>query len=467
MKQITRRDFLSLAGTMASIAALNPKSLPFSLKNKPVNSRKPNILLIVADDLGYADLGCQGQKDISTPNIDSLAENGIRFTDAYVSCPVCGPSRAGFLTGRYQNRFGYEYNIEPNSANGLPLSEKTIGDYFKALGYKTALIGKWHQGEPDKYRPNKRGFDEFFGFLGGSHYYFPDDGRGVEQKNINWRMPLYRNNQIIEEKEYLTDAFARESLNFINKNSSDPFFLYLSFNAVHSPLEVVNKYKNLFEDKIADKKRLTYAAMLSAMDEAVGKILTAIRTNNLENDTLIFFISDNGGPTQETTSSNLPLSGGKSQLLEGGIRVPMIMQWKGKLPSKIIYRKPVTSLDIIPTALAAAECKQKNAILDGINLFPYFSEKNEVNPHETLYWRYGNAWAIRKGNYKLLSRGEQLKLFNLSNDIAEKNDLSQTEKEKFNELKSDYDKWNSQNKKPIWDRPNYNRLPKNFRSNAD
>lgn len=413
--------------------------------------RKPNILLIVADDLGYADLGVQGCKDVPTPNIDTIARNGVRFTNGYVSCPVCSPTRAGLATGRYQQRFGHEFNPGPAQASdpnfGLPLTEVTLASRMKSLGYATGAFGKWHLGYRPDYHPMKRGFDEFFGFLGGAHSYI--DALG-DQFN-----PVMRGTQPVDEKSYTTEAFAREALSFMDRHQKDPFFVYLPFNAVHQPMQALEKYTARF-NSIQDLKRRTFAGMLAAMDDAVGRVLTMVRESNLEENTLIFFISDNGGPTGGNTSRNDPLRGFKAQVLEGGIRIPFMMQWKGHLPAGKVYDNPVISLDIHPTAVAAVGGNiPAGAKLDGVNLLPYLTGSAKGIPHDKLYWRFGPQWAVRVGDWKLLSQGDgQLQLYNLAQDIGEKNNLAASRADKLKELQAAYEAWNKQLMEPRWGRAN-------------
>ncbi len=267
--------------------------------------RKPNIVVIVADDLGYADVGFQGCKDIPTPNIDALARAGVRCTNGYVSCPVCSPTRAGLITGRYQQRFGHEFNPGPTRTDdsfGLPLSQVTLADRLKRAGYATGIVGKWHLGFVPKYQPQKRGFDEFFGFLGGAHSYL--------NMKADMNLPILRGTEPVTEQGYLTDAFAREATAFIERHKDEPFFLYLTFNAVHNPLETAEKYLKRFPS-IDDPKRRKYAAMLSAMDDGIGQVLAKINELKLDDQTLVFFISDNGGPPGANSSRNDPLRGAK------------------------------------------------------------------------------------------------------------------------------------------------------------
>ena len=434
---LKRRDFLNLFASLTAAGVL-----------RGAPARRPNILLIVADDLGYGELSSQGCRDVSTPNIDSLAHNGVRFTSGYVSCPVCSPSRAGLMTGRYQQRFGYEFNPGPGDRAipdfGLPLNEVSIAERMKQLGYATGVFGKWHLGYNPPYHPLKRGFDEFFGFLGGSHSYVDALGDKVN--------PVFRGTQPIDEKSYLTEAFAREACSFIERHRANPFFVYLPFNAVHDPLEALNKYRARFAS-IADEKRRTFAAMQSAMDDAVGRVLATLRAHRLEDDTLIIFISDNGGPTSLTTSGNSPLRGFKRQVWEGGIRVPFMMQWKGRIPSGKVYARPVISLDISPTVMAAAGSRiPADAALDGVDLMPFLAGREKGDPHTHLFWRFGALCAVRAGDWKLLRRAVDApwELYNLAADISEKSDIAAAQPEKVKELGAAFSRWNSQLAEPRW-----------------
>jgi arylsulfatase A-like enzyme len=407
-------------------------------------SRKPNIVVIVADDLGYFEVGVQGT-EVPTPNIDAIAKAGTRFTNGYVSCPVCSPTRAGLLTGRYQQRFGHEFNPGPAEQAvenfGLPLDQVTLANRLKQLGYATGMVGKWHLGYRPEYHPMKRGFDEYFGFLGGAHSYIDPVG---DKAN-----PIFRGTERVDEKEYLTDAFMREAARFIDSKARQPFFLYLTFNAVHAPLQAA-KYLDRFKN-VADEKRRTFSAMLSALDDGVGKVMSALRANKLEENTLVVFISDNGGPTPSTTSRNNPLRGFKAQTYEGGIRVPYMMQWKGRIPDGKVYDRPVISLDIVPTAVVAGGGSAPSGI-DGVDLMPFITGKDNGRPHEALYWRYGPQWAIRKGDWKLMKgpQSSQPELYNLTADISEAKDLASSDPAKVKELQTAYDAWNGQLKEALW-----------------
>lgn len=433
------------------------------ISGSAAQARQPNILLIVGDDMGYGDIGVQGAKDIQTPAIDSLARNGVRFTNGYVSGPYCSPTRAALLTGRYQQRYGHEFNPGPaQSAEknvGLPLTETTLADRLKAAGYRTGLVGKWHLGYQPGFHPMQRGFQEFFGFLGGSHSYID-----AKADSAN---PILRGTQPVDEPEYLTDAFRREALNFIDRHKSDSWFLFLSFNAVHGPLQAVPKYLERYKD-IPDERRRTYAAMMSAMDDAIQVVLSKLRDLKLEEETLIFFVSDNGGPPVNA-SRNSPLRGTKAETWEGGIRVPFLLQWKGRMPRAKTYDHPVIQFDIVPTALAAAGVAiQSDWKLDGVNLLPYLLGEKKGPPHEALYWRFGQQMAIRMGDWKLVKAPENrdsevrrrrsedpaspsgAQLFNLTNDIGEKTNLAEKETDRVRMLESAWKSWNSQLEPPRW-----------------
>lgn len=422
--------------------------------------RKPNILVIVADDLGWGELTSQGiAKDIPTPNIDSIARNGIRFTNGYVSGPYCSPTRAGLLTGRYQQRFGHEFNpgppTEANQAVGLSLKETTIGDRLKSAGYATGWFGKSHLGNAPEFHPQKRGFDEFYGFLGGAHSYV-DPGQGVNA--------VLKGTEPVKDPGYLTEAFAREAASFIERKKDEQWFVYLPFNAVHAPLETLEKHESRFSS-IQDTKRRKFAGLLSALDDSVGTVLNKVRELNLEEDTLIYFFSDNGGPTPSITSGNGPLKGYKSQTSEGGIRVPFSVQWKGRIPAGKTEDRPVIQLDVLPTSLAAAGVEVDPAWkLDGVNLLPYLKGEKTEAPHDALYWRFGQQLAVRKGDWKLVksvadgnarsgagkASVEEAKLYNLKDDIGEKNDLAAANPEKVKELTELWNQWNSGLVDPKW-----------------
>ena len=431
-----------LAALLASIAAL-----------AAADTRKPNILFIVGDDMGYADVGFHGCKDIPTPNLDALAASGVRFTSGYVSGPYCSPTRAGLLTGRYQQRFGHEFNpAAPNA--GLPLTETTIANRLKAAGYATGLVGKWHLGSLPDMQPPKRGFDEFFGFLGGAHSYFASAG-------------ILRGTEPVKELDYTTDAFGREACAFIEKHKGQPWFLYLAFNAVHTPMHATDDRLAKFPT-IADKQRRTYDAMMLAMDEAIGKVRAKLAETGQAENTLVTFISDNGGPTMQGVtvngSVNLPLRGSKRTTLEGGVRVPYIVSWPAKLKPGV-FAQPAIQLDLNATALAAAGVATKPEWkLDGVNLLPFLTGAQTGAPHDALYWRFGDQMAVRAGDFKLVrydttadgvAAGRKagtspVKLYNLREDIGESKDLAAAQPDKAKELQAKWDEWNKANVKPLW-----------------
>ena len=399
---------------------------------------RPNILLFLADDLGYADIGVNGCQDIPTPNIDGIVKNGVRFTDGYATHPVCSPSRAGLMSGMYQHRFGFEHNSGPERFAdpnfGMPREVPTLAEKLKAAGYATGMIGKWHIGFKEGLRPHERGFDEHFGFLSGARSYYPDNPRELD--------PLIRNGVPVKgEKDYLTDAFAREAADFIQRSTDKPWFVYFAFNAVHSPLEATEAYEARFPH-ITDKKRKTYAGMLSALDDAVGRVLAKVREIGQEENTLVMFYSDNGGPTAETSSRNDPLRGFKGQMYEGGIRVPFVMQWKGTIPAAMTYTQPVMGFDCHATALAAAGVTPEEK-LDGVDLLPHLLGQNTSAPHDYLCWRAGAQRAIRMGDWKLVQtpRESTAQLFNLKTDLGETTDLAAKEPAKLAELTTRFAEW--------------------------
>jgi len=403
---------------------------------------KPNVVIFYADDLGWGETGCQGNKDIPTPHIDSLAANGIRFTQGYVAATYCSPSRAGLLTGRYPTRFGHEFNSVAN-VTGLHLQETTLADRLKSLGYATACIGKWHLGGTSEYRPTQRGFDEFYGTLANTPFFHPTNF--VDSRVSNDVQP------IADDTFYTTDAYAQRALDWLDKNRTQPKFLYLPFNAQHAPLQAPQKYLDRFP-KITDEKRKLFAAMMSGMDDAIGQVMAKIREIGQEDNTIYFFIGDNGGPTQSTTSQNGGLRGFKMTTYEGGPRVPFLAQWKGKFPAGKVYDLPVMNLDVLPTAVAAAGGKVDPAWkLDGVDLLPYVTGANTALPHETMYWRYGPQWAVRHGDMKLVvSKGgsERPELYNLADDVAESKDLASAQPESVKQLLALYGKWNAEQAEP-------------------
>lgn len=426
------RSMLSFRMLLFSLAALLPLA---SLSTLQADEKRPNVLIFLTDDTGWAEYGFQGCKDIPTPNIDALAKAGTRFTQGYVSGPYCSPTRAGLMTGRYQTRFGHEFNSTAQ-VSGLKLDEKTIAEYLKAEGYSTCAIGKWHLGSKEEFRPYNRGFDEFFGTLANTPFFQPTNFVDTRKSKTI---------QTIDDKSfYTTRAYADRAVDWLGRNASNPWFLYVPFNAQHAPLQAPEELLAKFAH-IQDEKRRYFAAMMTAKDEAVGKILKKIADMGQENNTIVFFLADNGGPTAQTTSNNLPLNGFKATTWEGGVRVPFVAKWPGKIPAGKDYNHPIIQLDILPTILAATNARIKPAKpLDGVNLLPYLSGENAGKPHETLYWKFGQQWAIRKGDWKLLvARGGSMmpELYNLADDLGEKKNLAAEKPEVVASLQADYKVW--------------------------
>jgi arylsulfatase B len=445
---------------------MNRRHFLFSLAAAPLAraARKPNIVLILADDLGWGELGCQGNPQIPTPNIDSIASNGVRFTQGYVTAPFCCPSRAGLITGRYQTRFGHELNaigrqnLDPKV--GLPLEERTLANYLKDAGYVTGIFGKWHLGGAPLYHPLKRGFDEFYGFLHEGHFFVPPPYKGmntrlrVNEPPYDDANPVLRGIEPIQEPEYLTRAITREALSFIDRNASRPFFLYLPYNAVHSPMQAPTPSVRKFNG-IGDEHRQLFAGMLAELDEGVGAVLGKIRSHGLENDTLIIFLSDNGGPTQELTSSNAPLRGGKGQLYEGGVRIPFMAQWKGAIPAGQVADYPVIATDIVPTALGAAGAAIPGNT-DGMDLLPVITGKAAAPKSRKLFWRMGRSIAYRSGDWKIVRqvpRGQldaPFELFDIAQDSVESNDLAKKKNETLQRLSKELEAINREMVPPRW-----------------
>ncbi|MEM1356773.1 MAG: sulfatase-like hydrolase/transferase [Bacteroidota bacterium] len=423
-------------------------------------ARPPNLVLILVDDLGYGDVGFNGCKDIPTPHIDRLANEGVIFTNGYVTYPVCGPSRAGLITGRYQDRFGFARNplFAPNDPNmGLPITEETIAEVLHKVGYTSAALGKWHLGAHESQRPLVQGFDDFFGFLTGGHRYFPEDYILADEYEVNsqyaaYRTKLLRNETRIEEKEYLTDALSREAVNYIKKYGDNPFFIYLAYNAPHAPMEATEKYLSRFPN-IEDKRRRTYAAMVSAVDDGVGRILDQLESMSLDENTLLVFVSDNGGPEHRNGSDNGPLRGKKGDLLEGGIRVPYAMKWPGQIPAGLRYEEMVSSLDILATIVGQqTEDVPTKHQLDGVNLLPFLRGTKQGAPHDQLFWKKVDPQkhADRAGENKLISYVERSELYELEKDIGEANDISEQRTAKLKAMEDSWTEWDAKNQGPVF-----------------
>jgi arylsulfatase A-like enzyme len=425
------KDGLKGSGCWVLMAALG---IPFSSL-----AATPNVVVILVDDVGWGEFGFQGNKQIPTPHIDSIAQQGIRCSCGYVSGCYCSPTRAGLMTGRYQNRFGHEFNTI-TLESGLSLKETTMADRLKRAGYATIAIGKWHLGDRRSFQPLERGFQEFYGTLGNTTYYHP-----IKFVDTRVAMDILPMGSV---DFYTTGKYAERAVEFLEANKAKPFFLYLPFNAQHAPLQAPLKYLKRFAD-ISDPKRQTFSAMMAALDDAVGAVLQKIRDIGQEENTLIFFLSDNGGPTPVTTSSNGPLRGYKAQTWEGGIRVPFAIQWKGHLPAGKVFDQPVIQLDILPTAMAAAGISPTpQDQLEGVDLLPYLRGERSDAPHESLYWRFGPQWAVRHGDYKLVVGRDgsgSPELYNLKTDVGEQQNLAEMEPQKVVQLQGLWDEWNASN----------------------
>ena len=409
---------------------------------------KPNIVLFVADDMGFADCGITGCKDIPTPNIDALARNGVRFTNGYTSGCVCSPTRAGLIAGRYQQRFGFDANAEGKGKPGedrtpraLDIKQVTFPQRMKALGYATGAFGKWHLGAGDGYLPTQRGFDTFYGIL--------PHGLGATGPNGE-PPPTYRGTAIVETPKNHMEAFCSEALSFVDQHAKEPFLLYLPFTAVHAPFVGPQPWLDMMDTAIPSSRR-RYDSDLRQMDDIIGRVMARLRERGLEENTLIFFFSDNGGPGG--AADNTPFRGTKWTLWEGGIHVPFVAQWKGRIPAGRTLGQPMIQVDLLATAIAAAGGDvQPEWKLDGVNLLPLLEGKSDASPHEALYWRFGVQYAVRQGDWKLVkpSLDDPPHLFNLAQDVGEKNDLAASQPEKVKQLQALWDAWNAGNEPPRW-----------------
>ncbi|MCG8580234.1 MAG: sulfatase-like hydrolase/transferase [Bacteroidales bacterium] len=410
------------------------------VKQKNAEPQKPNVIVMLLDDAGYADFGFAGCKDLNTPNIDRLAANGIRFSDAHVTASVCGPSRAGIMVGKYQQRFGFECN-PPKHYTGIDVKEKTMADAMKKAGYKTAAFGKWHLGDGPDYRPNKRGFDYFWGFLAGGRSYFPNNKQDKEGTPHSIR----ENDVFTSFEGYLTDRLGEKAAEFIGDNSDQPFFIYWAPNAVHTPMEAKEEDLALYQGH----ERQTLAAMTWSLDRAVGTIVNKLKSENLLDNTLIFFLSDNGG-AHNNQSSNLPLKGFKGNKFEGGHRVPFFVHWPAGLKGGQVYDGLSSSLDIFASCMDVAGLPVDDS-LDGVSLISYLKGIKEGEPHEQLFWRKDKMAAAREGDYKMI-RVDELgyRLYNLKDDLQETTDLAEAENETFTQLNNKLKAWEAGTIEPLW-----------------
>jgi arylsulfatase A-like enzyme len=439
---------------------------------------RPNIIVIMADDLGYADVGCYGCKDIPTPHIDQLADEGVRFTSGYVTWHMCGPSRAGFLTGRYQSTFGYYKNVSSpfDPKQGLPKME-TIASLLQKQGYVTGGVGKWHMGTTNDQHPNAMGFDDWFGFLGGGHTYYPLDHpsyhgrftsikRPANSRTLQHTLPILHNKTPVKWEQYLTRELTDAGIDFLKKNQEKPFFLFMSYNAPHEELEAPEESIAKFPEEsmtvvpgVKPSARSIYGAMVYELDQGIGQLLEKVDELGLADNTVVWFLSDNGG--LKRTSDNRPLKGAKGAAYEGGLRVPMIVKWPGKTSEGLVLEEMVTSLDIGATALAMAGGDPEKSGLHGKDIRPYMTQQSTDAPHDVLYWHTAKGeWpegVIREGNFKLIVKEKGApELYNLKNDLSETTNLAASQPERVQSMLARWNEWNQGNAPDLWKTPKNN-----------
>ncbi len=436
-----------------------------------LSATPPNIVVLLADDLGYGDVSCYGGTTVATPNIDRLAREGVRCTDGYVTSPACAPSRLGLMAGAYTQRFGLTWN-DDRSAHKLPDSQRLLPELLRDAGYATALIGKWNI-----VRPAERVFDEVHDFIEWESDYFPQEDGRYKGSNTT-KSSEFGSSQTAgwgparEGEEYFTDRLGRRAAEFIGKQGERPFFLYVGFNAVHSPWQGRRADRARFAHLPHEVLRI-YASMTAALDDAVGRILEALRARKFEENTLVVFLSDNGPakggphiagwkpdwPEHLVVGSSAPLRGAKTDLLEGGIREPFIFRWPAKLPAGGTYRHPVTAMDLLPTLWAAAGVKiPDTTAVDGVDLLPFLRGERPGAPQATLYWKIKSAAAVRQGDWKLVLQSADWRadrynppsdpadwkpqLYNLASDPGESRDLATAKPELVRELHGKWQAWN-------------------------
>ena len=438
---------------MFRFRSLNPAFLLlllFPLSGCPSTTSPPNFIILFSDDAGYADFGFHGSQLIRTPNLDRLASTGARFTNGYVTASVCSPSRAGMMTGRYQQRFGHELNLPgvpdpavPDSARGLPLTERTIADWLSDAGYATGLVGKWHLGLEDHFHPTKRGFDEFFGMRKGSGPYYTGLNRDIE----NGMEPVHSDSLY-----YLTDEFGSRAVDFIERHRDHPFFLFVSFTTPHTPMHAPEDMMPEERPRFETAVRARYSAMMRSLDDNVGRILEALDQRGLRENTLVFFANDNGGAMPFNGSLNAPLRGAKGTALEGGNRVPFMLSWPGVIPAGTVQDKPVISLDLLPTFLSAAGLEPpQDRTLDGADLLPLLTGQTTEAPHDTLLCKMQWGAAVRAGDWKLVrTPNVEHWLFNLADDVSETNDLASVYPQRVAAMRASLEAWESTHPEPIW-----------------
>jgi len=471
-----------------------------SFKTNEKKHKKLNVIVLLADDLGKYEVSAYGGKIVPTPNIDSIGIKGCKFNEGYASAAICAPSRAGLLTGNYQQRFGFEFQPHkkyPRSfiirgfykmfmrkdeswciergqdlpsrrevkQEGLPLEQLTMAEFFKQNGYTTGMVGKWHLGYHSPSLPNQRGFDHFYGFTEAFSLYAPENSPGIVNAQLGeftdrhmWNQgrgnhcAIKQNDKTVYPEDYITFRFANEAVNFIDKNKDKPFFLYVPFSAPHTPFQAPKNYYDKFAH-IEDHNKRVYYAMIAALDDAVGSITKKVRELGLEENTVIVFASDNGAATYLNVGNNTPLKGGKFTLFEGGINVPFLMQWKGAIQANTVVNHPVSLIDIFPTMAAAAGLKlPENENFDGVNLLPAITNNVSEAPHEAMFWRSGYNRAIRKGNWKMIvdERNMLIHLYHLGDDKYEAKNIRETYPDIVSSLMDEMMAWDESMTKPTW-----------------
>lgn len=465
-----------------------------------INESRPNILLITADDLGVADVSLYKEGGIETPHIEKLGTEGIIFENAYVTSPICSPSRAAIFTGRYPQRFGFHFQMhdrylknrleylgfkyfmnsypwiakwmdavpdeEAIEKQGLPPTEISLAELLKKYGYNTGLIGKWHLGSTESNNPCAFGFEEQYGFMDSHSLYAPEDSPDIINQKIegDWTDPfiwegqrngphaIFRNCEEIKETGYLTDRITEEAVDYLDSHSKDPFFLWVSYNAPHTPLQATKSYVDKHMD-IEDPVRRMHVAMIHNLDDAIGKLLNHLKEIGLEENTLIFFLSDNGGAEYNLTTDNGPYFGGKTTDFEGGLKIPMIIKWKNHLQEGIRYKPIVSSLDVFATSAAVADAEiMPEKPIDGTNLIPFLKDSIQNTPHDYIFWQRGFSKALRSDEWKFIlneESGDTL-LFNLIEDPYELNNMSTSHRNIKQELLEIHNNWSGQNSAPLW-----------------
>lgn len=472
----------ALAVAVPTASAAKPASSELASSARRAPQARPNVIVILADDMGNADVSSYGNPWIETRNIDSIGAEGVRFTDGYVSAPLCSPSRAGLITGRYQQRFGFEQQVSSGAfpelrpvrdedgklaplqgeaefmRRGVPTSERTLGETFKAAGYTTGVIGKWHLGHAPQFLPTNRGFDYSNVFYGNTSLQYLDVSSPDylsfkvdfhdEAELTAWTRAglngVRENGRLVEVNQYLLEYFRDRAVDFIEQNKNKPFMLYLPMNAPVPPLQVPVGYFEKLRTTIPNINERAYNALLLAQDQAVGAVLDKLRETGLDKNTIVVFLSDNGEALSRP-GSNAPYTAGKYSTHEGGIRIPFMIKWPGRIPAGTVYDKPVISLDILPTVAAAANVSTTGSQpLDGVNLLPFVEMEDAGAPHEALFWKLGQESAVRMGKWKLWlnTKTGEAALYDIELDVAEKNDLSAQHPEIMADLMARYDRWN-------------------------